>query len=33
QRFPSLELTVPLDQLELRTDLLTGGVTALSVTW
>jgi len=32
-RFPTLELAVPLDQLQLRGDLLTGGLTALPVRW
>jgi pentalenolactone synthase len=33
RRFPTLELAVPLGQLQLRTDLLTGGLAALPVTW
>ncbi|MEO7195179.1 MAG: cytochrome P450 [Pseudonocardiaceae bacterium] len=33
QRFPTLELAVPLEELRLRNDLLTGGLTALPVTW
>jgi pentalenolactone synthase len=33
RRFPTLELAVPFDQLKLRGDLLTGGLTALPVTW
>jgi cytochrome P450 len=33
RRFPTLELAVPADQLQLRSDLLTGGLTALPVTW
>lgn len=33
QRFPTLELAVPLDQLQVRGDLLTGGLTALPVRW
>jgi cytochrome P450 len=33
QRLPTLELAVPLDQLQLRGDLITGGLTALPVTW
>jgi pentalenolactone synthase len=33
QRFPTLELAVPLEELRLRDDLLTGGLTALPVTW
>ncbi|HEY0814437.1 MAG TPA: cytochrome P450 [Pseudonocardia sp.] len=32
-RFPTLELAVPLDRLELRTDLLTGGLRNLPVCW
>ena len=32
-RFPSMRLAVPLDHIEVRSDLLTGGVTALPVTW
>lgn len=32
-RFPTLRLAVPVDQLHLRTDLLTGGLTSLPVTW
>jgi pentalenolactone synthase len=33
RRFPTLRLAVPPDQLELRTDLLTGGLATLPVTW
>jgi cytochrome P450 len=33
QRFPTLELAVPLDQLQLRGDLVTGGLTALPARW
>lgn len=33
QRFPTLELAAPLDQLQLRGDLLAGGLTALAVRW
>lgn len=33
RRFPTLELAVPVDQLQLRSDLLTGGLKALPVTW
>ena len=32
-RFPNLELAVPVEQLQLRGDHLTGGLTALSVMW
>jgi pentalenolactone synthase len=32
-RFPTLRLAVPLDQLEYRGDLLTGGLAALPVSW
>jgi cytochrome P450 len=32
-RFPSLRLTVPLEQLPRRDDALTGGLTALPVEW
>ena len=32
-RFPHLELAVPVDQLELRADLLTGGLRTLPVRW
>jgi len=32
-RFPHLELDVPVDRLELRTDLLTGGLRTLPVRW
>ena len=32
-RFPTLELAVPVAQLELRADLLTGGLTRLPVRW
>ena len=32
-RFPGLELAVPVDRLELRTDLLTGGLRTLPVRW
>jgi cytochrome P450 len=32
-RFPTLRLAVPLEQLQLRHDLLTGGLAALPVTW
>jgi cytochrome P450 len=32
-RFPRLELAVPVDRLELRTDLLTGGLRTLPVRW
>ncbi|MGH3829999.1 MAG: cytochrome P450 [Pseudonocardiaceae bacterium] len=33
RRFPTLELAVPLEELRLRADLLTGGLTALPVRW
>lgn len=33
QRFPTLRLAIPEDQLRVRRDLLTGGLTALPVTW
>jgi len=33
RRFPTLRLTVPMDRLAVRTDLLTGGLTGLPVTW
>jgi cytochrome P450 len=33
QRFPTLRLAVPMDQLHVRSDMLTGGLTALPVTW
>jgi cytochrome P450 len=33
QRFPDLRLAVPIDQVKIRADLLTGGVTDLPVTW
>jgi cytochrome P450 len=32
-RFPTLRLAVPMDELRVRTDLLTGGLTELPVTW
>jgi pentalenolactone synthase len=32
-RFPTLRLAVPVEQLRLRSHLLTGGLTALPVTW
>ncbi|GAA1871374.1 cytochrome P450 [Pseudonocardia ailaonensis] len=32
-RFPTLALDVPADRLELRADVLTGGLTALPVRW
>jgi pentalenolactone synthase len=32
-RFPSLRLAVPRTELELRSDVLTGGLRALPVTW
>jgi cytochrome P450 len=32
-RLPSLRLAVPLDHIKIRSDLLTGGVTTLPVTW
>jgi pentalenolactone synthase len=33
QRFPTLRLAVPVERLRLRSHLLTGGLTALPVTW
>jgi cytochrome P450 len=33
RRFPTLSLAVPMDQLAVRADLLTGGLTELPVTW
>jgi pentalenolactone synthase len=33
QRFPALRLAVPVEQLRLRSHLLTGGLSALPVTW
>jgi cytochrome P450 len=33
RRFPTLQLAVPFDELQLRTDVLIGGLTALPVTW
>jgi cytochrome P450 len=33
QRFPTLRTAVPLEQLTIRADLLTGGLTTLPVTW
>jgi len=32
-RFPTLELAVPVEELEVRADLLTGGLRALPVCW
>ncbi len=32
-RFPAMRLAVPLDRVQVRSDLLTGGVTELPVTW
>jgi pentalenolactone synthase len=32
-RFPSLRLAVPLEQIAVRRDLLTGGLETLPVTW
>jgi cytochrome P450 len=32
-RFPTLELAVPVEELEVRADLLTGGLRALPVRW
>jgi cytochrome P450 len=32
-RFPALRLAVPMEELRFRSDLLTGGLTALPVTW
>jgi cytochrome P450 len=33
ERFRTLELAVPLDELKLRNDLLTGGLAELPVRW
>lgn len=33
QRFPTLSLAVPVEQLRLRSELLTGGLAELPVTW
>jgi cytochrome P450 len=33
QRFPTLRLPVPMDELAVRADLLTGGLSELPVTW
>jgi cytochrome P450 len=33
QHFPTLQLAAPVEQLQLRSHLLTGGLTALLVTW
>jgi len=33
QRFPTLRLAVPVEQLHLRSHLLTGGLSALPITW
>jgi len=33
QRFPTLRLAAPIDELAVRADLLTGGLRALPVTW
>lgn len=33
RRFPTLRLAVPLEELKLRTDLLSGGFSAVPVTW
>ena len=33
QRFPTLRLSVPMDELAVRTELLTGGLSELPVTW
>jgi pentalenolactone synthase len=33
QRFPTLRLAVPMDELAIRADLLTGGLDQLPVTW
>jgi pentalenolactone synthase len=33
RRFPNLELAVPLDEVRLRDDIVTGGLAALPVTW
>ncbi|MCO1656726.1 cytochrome P450 [Pseudonocardia humida] len=32
-RFPTLSLAVPVEQLQTRSELLTGGLAALPVTW
>jgi cytochrome P450 len=33
RRFPSLRLAVPLDEIRMKSHLLTGGLEALPVTW
>jgi pentalenolactone synthase len=33
RRFPTLRLAVPLEKLRPRSDLLTGGLAELPVTW
>jgi pentalenolactone synthase len=33
RRFPALQLAVPLEELQLRTDVVIGGLTALPVSW
>ena len=33
RRFPALRLAVPIEELQLRTDVVIGGLTALPVTW
>jgi pentalenolactone synthase len=33
QRFPTLRLAVPVEEIRTRSHLLTGGLEALSVTW
>jgi pentalenolactone synthase len=33
QRFPALRLAVPFEQVPLRHDIVTGGVSALPVCW
>ncbi|WP_255431395.1 hypothetical protein [Amycolatopsis sp. WAC 01416] len=32
-RFPAMRLAVPVEDLTIRRDVLTGGLTALPVTW
>ena len=33
RRFPALQLAIPLEGLQLRTDVVIGGLVALPVTW
>lgn len=32
-RFPTMRLAVPVDELRVRTDVLTGGLISLPVVW